>query len=431
MSFRPIIAAISGTAGAQAIGLIFVPILTQIYSPETFGYVGFILAISAILLPISTLCFPVAIVLAKNESHARQLSSLSLISALAATLVTFLVILLGIDWISLSLSNKNDAQYLYYVPLAVFFCACLQIADNWSIRKEAFSLRAKMAVTNSLLINSAKLCLGLLWATPVTLMLVTITNPVLNAILLIRGMVKKSNKLTSITSLFYCQAFDWRERAREYKAFPLYQAPQIFMNAISKGGPILVLGFFFGPATAGFYGLSRTILMVPVTLVSKAMGDVFYSRVAKINNEHSCQDLSPHLLKYTALLAGIGFIPTLILLLWSPELFSLFFGEQWQQAGVYAQWLAIWSFFMFINAPSLKAIIVLKKQKIALVINMITMPLRLLALLAGAYLFQSEKVALLGFVFVSVAHNIIIILLAYRACITKNTSNSASIIRDL
>ena len=71
MSVRPIIAAISGIAGAQLIGLIFVPLLTQLYSPETFGHVGFILAISAILLPISTLSFPVAIVLAGNSPYAR------------------------------------------------------------------------------------------------------------------------------------------------------------------------------------------------------------------------------------------------------------------------------------------------------------------------------------------------------------------------
>ncbi|MGI2143121.1 lipopolysaccharide biosynthesis protein [Shewanella frigidimarina] len=416
MSVRPIIAAISGIAGAQLIGLIFVPLLTQLYSPETFGHVGFILAISAILLPISTLSFPVAIVLAKDETHAKQLNSLSLITALIVTLTT-LVIILFCDWANLHLSDKSNANYLYFVPITVFFCACLQIADNWSIRQEAFSVRAKIAVTNSLLINSGKLLLGLVWATPVSLILVTMANPILNAILLI-GSIAKNNRL-SITSLFYLQYFDWRERVNEYRAFPLYNAPQVFLNALSKGAPVIILGIFFGPASAGWYGLSYTVLMAPVTLISKAIGDVFYSQIAKKNNK---QVLTQSLIKYTVLLAIIGIIPSGILLLWGPNLFSLFFGEQWFQAGVYAKWLALWSFFIFINAPSLKAIIILKKQKAAMVINMITMPLRLLALLAGAYFYHSQKLALLGFVVIGITHNALIMLLAYRACKTQHLS---------
>jgi O-antigen/teichoic acid export membrane protein len=427
MSFRSVIAAVTGTAGAQAIGLVFVPMLTQIYSPAAFGYVGFILAIAAILLPISTLSLPVAIVVAKNEEHSRQLSSLALMFTVIVTFVTLLFIWFFNDWLRLSLNDKSVAQYFYWIPLAVFFCACLEIADYWSIRKESFSVRAKVAVANSLMINGGKLLLGLLWATPVSLLLLTLINPILNAVLLVFGSMKNRNVASSIGALFYCEAFDWRERVTEYKAFPLFQAPQAFMNAISKGGPILVLGSFFGADSAGFYGLSYTILMVPVALISKAVGDVFYSRIAKVD---SCNIIRTHFLRYTSLLACLGFIPLFIIQMWGPYLFTLIFGDLWLQAGIYAQWLSIWSFFIFINSPSLKAIIVLEKQKIAMVINMITMPLRLLALLFGAYFFQSEKVALLCFVFISIGHNIIIIFLAYKASCTQKM-NVASFKREV
>jgi O-antigen/teichoic acid export membrane protein len=105
-----------------------------------------------------------------------------------------------------------------------------------------------------------------------------------------------------------------------------------------------------------------------------------------------------------------------VILLYGPELFLFVFGDGWQKAGVYAQWLSVWTFFILINAPSLKLIIVLKQQKVALAINFLTTPMRVAALYIGGHYYQSEWLALLAFVVVSIAHNTAIILVAYRSC---------------
>ncbi|MEI8616630.1 oligosaccharide flippase family protein [Pseudoalteromonas sp. B193] len=66
-----------------------------------------------------------------------------------------------------------------------------------------------------------------------------------------------------------------KEVALIYRDFPLYRAPQQFINALSQSLPILMLASFFGPASAGFYTLAKTVMAIPSTLVGKAVGDVF------------------------------------------------------------------------------------------------------------------------------------------------------------
>jgi O-antigen/teichoic acid export membrane protein len=151
-------------------------------------------------------------------------------------------------------------------------------------------------------------------------------------------------------------------------------------------------------------------------LIGKAVGDVFYGRFAKEVNEKNYLQVKKLFLQSTSLLMLIGLLPLGLVLLWGPELFAFVFGDSWQKAGVYAQWLSVWTFFVLINAPSLKLIIVLKQQKIALAINFLTTPMRVAALYIGGYYYQSEWVALLAFVVVSIGHNIAIIVLAYRSC---------------
>jgi O-antigen/teichoic acid export membrane protein len=209
---------------------------------------------------------------------------------------------------------------------------------------------------------------------------------------------------------------NWRALLFKYRELPLYQSPQALLNALSQGGPVVILAAFFGPASAGFYAFSRSILAVPIMLIGKAVGDVFYGRFAKEVNEKNYPQVKKLFIQSTSLLMLIGLLPLGLVLLWGPEIFLFVFGDGWQKAGVYAQWLSVWTFFVLINAPSLKIIIVLKQQKIALALNMLSTPLRLVALLVGGYYYQSEWVALVGFVLLGIFHNIIIIILAYTAC---------------
>src|SRR5699024_484012 len=64
--------------------------------------------------------------------------------------------------------------------------------------------------------------------------------------------------------------------AKKYKDFPLFQAPQMFIDASTRSMPILLLASLFGQASAGFFTICNTVLMLPSTLIGRSIGNVFY-----------------------------------------------------------------------------------------------------------------------------------------------------------
>lgn len=97
-----------------------------------------------------------------------------------------------------------------------------------------------------------------------------------------------------------------------------------------------------------------------------------------------------------------------------PTLFEIAFGEDWRTAGEYARWLALWSYFMFANQPSIRSFPVLKAQGFHLFFTIISLILRLVALLVGFILFKSDIIAIILFSIISSIGNIYLILYAIR-----------------
>src|SRR5699024_3571808 len=135
---------------------------------------------------------------------------------------------------------------------------------------------------------------------------------------------------------------------------------------------------FFGPATAGFYNIGRTVLSMPSRLIEKAVGDVFYPRIAVAAN--TGENLNKLIKKATWYLVGVGIIPFSIVILFGPFLFTLVFGSEWTTAGEYARWIALFSFSTFINKPAVKSFPVLNAQRFHLFFTIFRAAIRTLAL---------------------------------------------------
>lgn len=84
-------------------------------------------------------------------------------------------------------------------------------------------------------------------------------------------------------------------------------------------------------------------------------------------------------------LAHIAMPPALILVIAGPELFTLVFGESWQQAGQFAQWMAPFIYIQFITSPLSRINAVLEKQVQVLLFQAILFLIRIGGLLIGAY----------------------------------------------
>ncbi|MCW9057756.1 MAG: oligosaccharide flippase family protein [Gammaproteobacteria bacterium] len=394
----------SGTAAAQAITLAFSPVITRLYDPEAFGLYGVFMALVSILTPVAALTYPIAIVLPKDDRDAKGLAKLSFFIAMMVAMAIAVMFLTSGELLMELLGSEAIAPYVMLIPLSMLFVACTEIAQQWLIRKKLFSITARVAVIQALLINSTKSGVGLFHPVGAVLVVVAAFGSAFHAMLLWAG-IRKSKTMPkkdgeNNTSL--------SELARRHRDFPLYRAPQVTINALSQSLPILMLASFFGPAAAGFYTLSKTVMGVPSALIGKSVGDVFYPRITEA--AHNKENLFRLILRATLALAAVGSIPFLLVIAFGPWLFSFVFGGEWVTAGEYAQWLALWFFFGFINKPSVAAMPSLNMQPWLLLYELVSTGSKVVALLIGFVYWNDDLLAIaLMCVFGVVAYLVLIL----------------------
>lgn len=380
----------SGTAGAQLIGMLLSPIITRLYGPEAYGIMGTFTAIVSIISPVAALTFPIAIVLPRQKSESIGLIRLSiLISTIISVLVGLIILLLHQPIIQI-FKLSNIAPYLYLVPVIIFCAGFSQVIEQWLIRTKQFSVSAKVTFIQSIVINGGKVGVGYFYPFAFVLILFSVFTEGLKAALLLKFM-RKPNIKKIFKSIFLTNKASFKGLAIKYKDFPLFRAPEVTLNAVSGSLPILLLTFFFGPASAGFYSIGRTVLSIPSTLIGKSVGDVFYPRISEAANNG--ENLTKLIKKATLALGVIGVIPYGLVIISGPFLFGFIFGDEWVIAGEYARWIALWSFFGFMNRPSVRALPVLSAQSFHLIYTIIMLIVRVIVLVIGFYIFSNDIVA--------------------------------------
>lgn len=405
---RNILIVATGTAGAQAITMAFAPIITRLYGPEAFGLLGTFIAILAVLAPMVALTYPTAIVLPKSDSDAKGLAKLSMLIALFISALTAVLLFIWGEWAAQKLGMQEISIYLYLIPVAMLFSAFQQILEHWLIRLKRYGVTARVAVLQSVLLNSAKAGIGLYYPLAAILILLQTISSVIYTMLYVGTknldlFAHSENKKASIKELAY-----------SYRDFAIYRAPEVTINAASQSLPVLMLAAFFGPASAGYYTLGRTVMGIPAGLIGKSVGDVFYPRISEAANNR--EKLYPLVCKATLVLAAVGFSPFLIVMIFGPWLFSFIFGIEWKIAGVYAQWLAPWLLISFLNSPSVKAIPILKAQPFQLCFTCTLLAARILALFSGYFFFESDLVAIALFGVSGSLFNLILIGVTLQKC---------------
>lgn len=376
-----------GTAGAQLIHLAFYPIITRLYGPENFGLLGVFMSVIAILAPMAVLTYPKAIVLPKNNSDAKSLVKLSFALSLGIAIFILLVFSTVGDQILSSIGADGISEFSLLIPFAILFYGWQQIGQQWLFRQQAFRDTAKASMIQVFISGVAKCVAGLFFPIASVLIGLQVASAALYAILL--GLA--ANKYLTTT-------YQLPEKprinhsvlalAKSYKAFPIYRAPQVTLNAASRSIPVFMLASQYSSSAAGFYVLGQMVLGAPLTLVAKSVGDAFYPKFTMAANNG--QPLMPLLRKSTLALAILGIMPFGALIFFGPFMFSIVFGGEWQQAGEYARWLAIMYFFGFMNTPVVAASATLDLQKGLLIYELASTSLKIIAMYVGLMVLKSD-----------------------------------------
>lgn len=248
-----------GIALAQAISLAFMPLLTRLYGPESFGIAASFAAILNIITPISTMGYANAIVMPESDEDASAVARLSISIALFLIPITSLAVFLGKPWLAQWTGMQQSPNMLYLIPVSLIITAFLSVANQSAIRAQLFKPKARAYVESILITNINKLLGGLVAPSGLMLITLTILGSLTNFIFQIlrvprQGVLKPSNWLGLRGTL---------QAAKTQKDFAVYRMPQSVINITTVSLPVIILTSFFGPSSAGQYSLAALILGAP------------------------------------------------------------------------------------------------------------------------------------------------------------------------
>ncbi|WP_201532119.1 lipopolysaccharide biosynthesis protein [Psychrobacter sp. LFX-11D] len=398
---------VGGTAFAQLITIILLPVLTRLYSPEDFGVLAVYLSFVSLISVVSCLRLEIAIPIPKEDKDALVLFVLSLGSVVVITLLTVVGTILFSKQIYLATEGKLEG-YVWLIPLSVFFSGIYAALQYWATRHKAFSLVAKTRLSQAVGGSSTQIGLGYAGLGPLGLLIGQLVSIGAGIIGLSRYFIKNSSsllrdvKFSELKSVF-----------KQYDRFPKYSTWEAFANSGAMQIPVILIAYYAVSAEAGFLMLAMRLLSAPMSLIGGAVGQVYLAEASEKNYEGQLRQFTHNTVRA---LAKIG-TPTIIFAgMAAPFLIPIIFGKEWQRAGILIAWMSPWFLMQFITSPVSMALHITNNPKIAMLLQFFGLLLRVGGVVISGLYYRSyivEVYAITGFIFYSIYLFVVLSVLSY------------------
>lgn len=363
-----------GTVFAQGISIAAMPLLARMYTPSEFGLLGVFVAISSIVALIVTLRYETAILIPEKNNEAATITLLSIGLIFATTISILIIYLLVGDIVSQWIKIQGIQAWM---PMAILLGGAMAFTvtmQGWMNRNKKYIKIAILRVLQSMTIVAMSFaCVyspekkdGLLWAQ-------------------VFGMV-----FSCIAAAWMCRKIihEWRHSeikncAKKYSNAPKYLLASDILDEVTLYLPIIMIAIWFGEEFAGQFGMAWKLLMLPISLIGMAVGQVFMQRMSLIISD---QIKSKQLLVKTwKILFFLGIMPVLIILGYGDKVFEIVLGEEWSKAGIMASVIAPMALAIFVSSPTSGLYILLGLQKLSLYFGVASLIFRPFCLYVGYY----------------------------------------------
>jgi O-antigen/teichoic acid export membrane protein len=386
----------SGTIIAQIIASLAIPIVTRIYSAESYGTYSLFVSLITIVGSVATLKYELSIALPENEKEAVNQFYLSIIVSFLFSIFLFFLILI-FQSLLLNFFDQALISYLrFLLPLSFFVIGVNYSLNYWNTRKRNFLNISVNKISKEAIKDAFQLL-------PVLFGLV-------NGVLLVFSeffgwflstLIFYKNSLSQITNKYtekiVLSKSDLIAGFKKYIKFPKYSALSVFINNFAIQTPIFLISLYYSKAYAGEFAISNNILRIPLTFIGNSIGQVFYQRASQVRSD---EKRIKNLVNETTMnLLFLGIFPTLFLAFFGKEALMLLLGKQWEIAGLITQILAPWLLFNFISVPISSLVNLFEKQEIFLVFNIFLIITKFLSIYIGFLM----KDFLLGMILFSVS----------------------------
>jgi len=379
-----------GTSIAQFFPLIFYPVLGRIFTPEEFGLFATLTSVTGILVVLATGKYDQGILITDSKKEAANLVVLTLLLSFVVLTISFIVLQIFSNQFAGWFNDPQLKKWLWVPPLNAFVIIIFNCFNEWCVRHKYFVSLSWNKITNAAAHTLGKLFFGLTKITGNGL----ITGDLLGRTISAGACVYRAwGKDKTVFSQVSVKQF--KTLSKKYIDFPKYTLPDQLINSIGISIPVLFIGAYFNNTEVGYYSMTMQILSLPISVISRAVRDVFRQRANEdfIKNGN-CISIYKRLL---IRLLPLGAIATIAVVFILPWLFAFVLGDQWKIAGEYSQILLPMMTLNFISMSLSGVFIVVRKMKISMYWQIYFTVITIISLLVGFFFFFNMKITMLCF----------------------------------
>lgn len=332
------------------LNLLVAPILTRLYSPESFGYLALYLSISTVLGITVTLKWENILFIERNsEDLVLKLTTISIIISIAF----FSIILLSLFYLNIFLKSLDWIFYLllYVGLIGLYYYGRSYHSSLGNYKLLSISYVAKIFVSNLVFLLTAYV-----WGESYYFLLIgTIIGQFIEtALLFYKFNWKNFEPIFNFKSILTL--------AKKYKKFLFFTLPGELLGSLNAQLPVYILSNSYGAVITGYISLIQRLFGIPLKLFTSSTAEVFRREAAlKWQDQKNYRDLA---LKTSFYLFLVSLVPAIILLLTSHRLIPVLFGTQWSDAVPYLKAMIYLFIFQFTISPISYGLYISEKQEV-------------------------------------------------------------------
>lgn len=348
--FKSIITLFSGSIVSQLIPFLFLPLISNLYSPENFGFFSTIMAIVSILLVISMLRYEQAIIQMDFFEEKEAALICCLMFLLITTVVVMVVILLFFQ-----------IEKYFIVPCILFFYSGNILIDKLMNSLKLYKMMSTQRIIKSIIEVFFTVFIGYFFQNELGL-----------AYGLIAGLM--------VSTYYMCHKLPINIKfpsklkvkvLRSYIDFPKYNLPHATITSLVSYLPVLIIPMYFGYEELGYYAFGLKVIQTPLTLIASSIYSVIGPMVYldKKNKKITALKFIVRVFKWQVVTSII-----LSLVLLSPVfgyIFNYIFSENWSKSVEYVRYMIPVICLTFIVGPYACVINIFEQQKKALLMEVI------------------------------------------------------------
>lgn len=333
---------LSGTVLSQVVLLITSGIVSRLYSPAEIGSFQAFMTIPQTIAVVAGLRYDMAVVLPERDADARRLVRLVLAVSTGVSVATSLICWAGAPAIAGWLHHPELESWLVWAGPLVLVTAIVNTCGYWFTR-----LTRYRAISTNRVQQSATMELGRIAAGATShggvggqMFGQVLGQTAAAATMLWRGRDALTGSVEGAARTM--------ELMRRYRRMPLFNGPNVLVDAIRTSGILLLVGWYFSSDLQGQFSTAWRLMQAPVVLVTGAVSQVFFQRFAT-TPRGTMRALVDRSVRMSFL---VGLVPFAILVVIAPWLFPWYLGAaDWAESGRLAQALVPWLYLNLATSP--------------------------------------------------------------------------------